>query len=92
VIRLKRPAERHKRFLVRLDQHLHSLVLDKLDIRGAAPAQGRDKHREPVAAAPNNRPVDLHLFAWLGRSVSKRMIGSAASFGLSAAIHAFSIV
>jgi hypothetical protein len=59
-------VSRQKRVLVRLDQRFHPLVGNKLDIGGPAPSQGRDKHREPVAAAPNNRPVDLHLFARLG--------------------------
>jgi len=62
----RRPAKRQKRVLMRLDQRFHPLVGDKLDIGGSAPSQGRDKHRKPVAAAPNNRPVDLHLFARLG--------------------------
>ena len=63
---VRRAAEREKGVLVRLDQGLDPLVGDKLDIGGPAPSQGRDKHRKPVAAAANDRPVDLHLFAGLG--------------------------
>src|SRR5260370_10752936 len=59
---MRRAAKREKRVLMRLDQGLDPLVGDKLDIGGPPPSQGRDKHRKPVAAAANNRPVDLHPF------------------------------
>jgi hypothetical protein len=51
---------------VRFDQGFDALDGDKLDIRGRAPPQDRDKNRKPVAAAPNDRLVHLHPFAGLG--------------------------
>jgi hypothetical protein len=43
---------------VRLDQRFDPLITDKLDIRGPAPPQRRNKHRELVAAPPDNsRPA-----------------------------------
>jgi hypothetical protein len=60
---VRHPAKGEKRVIVRLDQRLDPLVGDELDIGGAAPTQGRHKHRKPVAASPNDRPVDLHLLA-----------------------------
>jgi hypothetical protein len=59
-------AKREERVLVRLDQRFDPLVGDELDIGGPAPAQRRHEHREPVCAAPDDRPVHLHLFARLG--------------------------
>ena len=67
-----RPAERQKRVLVRLDQRFHPLIADKLDIGRPAPPQCRNKHRKPVAAAPNDRPVHLHLFARPGLKTDDR--------------------
>src|SRR5207247_6193334 len=55
---VRRPAEREKGVLMRLDQCLDPLVGDELDIGGPAPAQDRHKHRKPVTAASNDRPVD----------------------------------
>src|SRR5262249_58971500 len=69
----RRPAERQKRVLVRLDHRFDPLITDKLDIGCAAPSQGRDKHRYPVAATPDNRPVDLHLFARCGLETDDRL-------------------
>ena len=86
---LWRPAKRQKGVLMCLDQGLDPLVGDKLHIGGPAPPQGRDKHREPIAAAPNDRPVDLHLFTPPGLETDDR---AAVSFGLSEATTAFSIV
>src|SRR5215471_13182050 len=54
---VRHPAEIEKRVLVRLDQGLDPLIGDKLDISGSAPAQCRDKHRKPVAATPDDRPM-----------------------------------
>ena len=69
---LWRPAKRQKGVLMRLDQGLDPLVGDKLHIGGSASPQGRDKHREPIAAAPNDRPVDLHLFTRPGLETDDR--------------------
>jgi hypothetical protein len=69
---VRRPAEREKGVLVRLDQGLDPLIGDELDIGGPAPAQGRHKHRKPITAAPNHRPVDLHLFARPGLKTDYR--------------------
>jgi hypothetical protein len=66
-------AECQKGVLVRLDQRLNPLVGDELDIGGPAPAQRRHESREPVAAAPNDRPVDLHLLAWAGLEPDHRL-------------------
>jgi hypothetical protein len=49
--------------LVARDQRLDALILNKLDISGAAPAQGCNEQREPVLTTPDCRPVDLHLLA-----------------------------
>ena len=69
----RRAAERQKGVLVRLDQRLDPLVGDELDIGGPAPAERRDKYRKPVLAAPDDRPVDLHLFAWRGLEPDHRL-------------------
>jgi hypothetical protein len=49
---VRQSAKGEKGVLVRVDQCLGPLVSDKLDIGGPAPAQRRDKHRRPIAAAP----------------------------------------
>ena len=69
----RRAAERQKSVLVRLDQRLDPLVGDELDIGGPAPPQRRDEYREPVATAPNDRPVHLHLLAWAGLEPDHRL-------------------
>src|SRR5271166_3814919 len=68
----RRAAKAEKGVLMRLDQGLDPLVEDKLDIGRSAPAQRRHKYRQPVAAAPNDRPVDLHLFAGSGLKANNR--------------------
>ena len=55
---LRHAAKVEEGVLVCLDQCFDPLVGDELDVGGPAPAQGRDKHRKPIAAAPNDRPVE----------------------------------
>ena len=69
----RRAAERQKSVLVRLDQRLDPLVGDELDVGRPAPAQRRDEYRKPVAAAPNHRPVHLHLLAGFGLKPDHRL-------------------
>ena len=70
---VRHAAKGEKGVLVGLDQRLDPLVGDELDIGGPAPAQRRDEYREPVAAAPNDRPVHLHLLAWAGLEPDHRL-------------------
>src|SRR5215469_9966350 len=69
----RRAAECQKGILVRLDQRLNPLIGDELDIARPAPAQSGDKHRKPLAAAPNDCPVHLHLLAGLGLKPDHRL-------------------
>jgi hypothetical protein len=66
-------AEGEERILMRLDQRFDPLVGDELDIGGPAPAKRRDEYRKPVVAAPDDRPVDLHLFAGIGLEADHRL-------------------
>jgi hypothetical protein len=63
----RRAAECQKRVLVRLDRRFDPLVAWR-----PGSIAGRDKYRKPVAAAPDNRPVDLHLFARRGLESDER--------------------
>jgi hypothetical protein len=86
---MRHATEGEKCILVRRDQRLDTLVGDKLDIGGPAPAQRRHEYREPVAAAPDHRPVHLHLFARLGL---EGMMGAASLGAAARRQNIFSIV
>ena len=62
-----------ERMLVAIQQRLQLLVVDEFDVSRAAPAKRSDKHREPVAAAPDGREVCLHLSPGIGFEPNHRL-------------------
>ena len=56
-------AEGEEGVLVAGQQRLEPLVGDEFGVGRPAPAEGGDEHRQPVRAAPDHRPVHLHLLA-----------------------------
>src|SRR6266446_1266208 len=59
--------------LVAAEQCRQPFIGDEFDIRRPAPTEGRDEHREPVASAPDDGEVYLHLAAGLGLKPDKRL-------------------
>src|SRR5690348_12281942 len=62
-----------ERMLVTTQQGLEPLVVDKLDIRCAAPSQRRNEHRQAISTAPNRGEIGLHLATRFGLKADQRL-------------------
>ena len=67
------PSKTEKRALAAAERCHQPLVVDELDVTRQAPAEGGDKHREPVAPAPDGREIGLHLAPWIGLEPNHRL-------------------